>query len=364
MLEKPALDDARIIVCLCDTYGLPVTAIDFLPIGNDSSAWVYRVRADRGATYFLKVRKGAVNPPSVAIPRYLQDRGLDQVVAPIPTLARELWQRLDDFVLLLYPFIKGTNGMQLGLTADQWTAYGTILKRLHCTRLPPELLRQVRKETFIPPWSGVVRELGARIAAGAYADPFQGELAAFWKSKGAEIAQLVERAEDLGRLLQRKPQDFVLCHTDIHTANLLIDAQGDLFVVDWDSPLLAPRERDLMFVIGGTVGDFVIGDREEELFFRGYGATDVDWTALAYYHYEWAVQEIGDYGARVFLLRDVGAETKADAVQGFLQLFQPGDVVASAYAFETAQRAHAAHSPSPATASDLSAAIPRARSTI
>jgi hypothetical protein len=42
------------------------------------------------------------------------------------------------------------------------------------------------------------------------------------------------------------------------------------------------------------------------------------------------VQEIGDYGVRVFS-REVGAQTKADSVRGFIQLFAPGEVVEGAY---------------------------------
>jgi hypothetical protein len=38
-----------------------------------------------------------------------------------------------------------------------------------------------------------------------------------------------------------------------------------------------------------------------------------------------------DFAKRVFLLDDVGDETKADSVRGFEQLFAPGDVVEVAH---------------------------------
>ena len=75
----------------------------------------------------------------------------------------------------------------------------------------------------------------------------------------------------------------------------------------------------------------VIGNKEVPLFFEGYGQTEVDALALAYYGYEWVVQEMSDYAERVFLMDDVGAETKADAVREFRALFAPGDVVDAAY---------------------------------
>src|SRR5687768_18115175 len=82
MLEKPNLSDARIIASLRAAYGIPAAEIEFLPLGNDSSAWAYRVMV-ADSSYFLKVRKGAINPPSVLIPRYLNSQGIQQVVAPL-----------------------------------------------------------------------------------------------------------------------------------------------------------------------------------------------------------------------------------------------------------------------------------------
>lgn len=128
-------------------------------------------------------------------------------------------------------------------------------------------------------------------------------------------------------MLRLTSPKMVLCHADIHTANVLIDAEGQLFIVDWDETILAPKERDLMFVVGGGV----VGATAEERFFRGYGTTAIDPVTLAYYRYEWVVQEIGDFGARVFLTPELGEETQRDAVRGFRDLFRPGDVVQAAY---------------------------------
>ncbi len=36
---------------------------------------------------------------------------------------------------------------------------------------------------------------------------------------------------------------------------MLIDANDALYIVDWDNPILAPKERDLMFIGGGQMGD-------------------------------------------------------------------------------------------------------------
>lgn len=53
------------------------------------------------------------------------------------------------------------------------------------------------------------------------------------------------------------------------------------YLVDWDDPIMAPKERDLMF-IGGGVGNVWNRSHEEELFYEGYGKVDVNPVLLAY----------------------------------------------------------------------------------
>ena len=335
MIEKPILQDEKIVACLGENYGIAVSRIEFLQLGNDSSAWVYRVIARDGKDYFLKVRRGGVDVPGVLIPRFLFEQGIEQVVAAIPTKTQQVWQPLEEFVLLLYPFIKGQMGMEIELRDSQWIEYGRFLKQLHTTRLPEHLLEQLPKESFVPKWSGVVDGLCEKVMKdNTFWHPSENELAAFWKKKEVEIRSIVKRADELGKRLQEKDLEFILCHADIHNANLLLTRERKMHVVDWDGAILAPKERDLMFIVETTIGGFAVESKEEKLFFQGYGRTQVDPLALAYYRYEWVVQDIGDYGERVFLLKDVGDETKADAVQGFKEMFQPGNVVESAYQSE------------------------------
>lgn len=330
MLEKPALSDDKIIIGLREHYGIAAAEPEFLPIGYDSSAWVYRVQADNA--HFLKVRRGQIDEPGVRVPHHLKAQGIAEVVAPLPTLNGALWASLGEYNLILYPFIDGQSGMTVGLSDAQWITFGKILRRIHSTSLPPELAAQVRRETFVPQWAQLTRRFQAEVLTQRYESPHARELAAFWREKHAEIERILNRAEALGRLLQQRPLEYVLCHADIHTANVLVDPDGGLHIVDWDQPVIAPKERDLMFV----VGDEKLASREVTSFIQGYGETDVDSLTLAYYRYEWVVQEIGDFGERVFLMDDLGADTKADSVRGFRQLFDPGDVVDAAYQTDSA----------------------------
>ena len=66
MLLRPDLSDATIFTALRDHFGLTARSIEFLPLGYDSNAGVYRVVVDDGTTYFLKARRGAPNEIGVS----------------------------------------------------------------------------------------------------------------------------------------------------------------------------------------------------------------------------------------------------------------------------------------------------------
>src|SRR6476469_881035 len=104
MLEKPDLPDDQLIDCLQLNYSLRSAQVNFLPLGNDMNTAVYRVLAEDAQAYFLKLRSGAFNDITVAIPRLLGDQGMAQVVAPIATSSGALWARMSDFAVILSPF--------------------------------------------------------------------------------------------------------------------------------------------------------------------------------------------------------------------------------------------------------------------
>jgi spectinomycin phosphotransferase len=335
MRTKPDLPDDQLIARVRESYGVTARTLEYLPLGADFAAWVYRVEADDGTTYFLKLRTGRVDAVSLLVPRYLQAAGATPVVAPLPpTRGEQPWATVAGYAVLLYPFIPGATAMELGLTDPQWVEYGAALKRIHSARLSDDLRRRVPREDFVPHWSRGVRQLQATIEQLDRRDRHVRELAAIWREKRDRIARIVARAEELGRLLQTRRGEFVVCHTDLHLANVLVDRAGRLHVVDWDAPLQAPRERDLHFVVESAVGRIPIGPREEGLIFRGYGPTALDWEALTYYRFEWVSGDLLEYGKQVCLVAGASAASKEHAIERTRKMFEPGRAVDSADALE------------------------------
>src|SRR6266508_4801564 len=143
MIEKPNIQDEKIINALNENYSIQVSGIEFLPIGNDATAFSYRVKANNKNSYFLKLKTKLSNLAALFVPRFLKDNGVEQVIVPLSTKTQELWINVDEFVFILYPFITGNEAMKVGMNDAQWTEFGSTLKRIHNTELPSDVSQYV-----------------------------------------------------------------------------------------------------------------------------------------------------------------------------------------------------------------------------
>jgi spectinomycin phosphotransferase len=136
--NDPGLILDTIAACLDAQYSLRVRAITFLPLGYDLNAAVYKVLAEDGTAYFLKIRFGPVRESGLLVPWALSERGIRNVLAPLQTRSSELWCSCDGRSLVLYPFIAGENAMATGMSDEQWREFGSTLQAVHSSGLAQE----------------------------------------------------------------------------------------------------------------------------------------------------------------------------------------------------------------------------------
>lgn len=337
MLEKPDLKDERIITCLQDAYGLNIVEIAFLPLGADLNTAVYRSVANDETPYFVKLRREGFDESAVTVPKFLSDLGVKQIIPPLTTQTGQLWTGLEPFKVILYPFVEGYNGFEVNLSNQQRIEFGKALKSFHTANVPSALTKSIRRETFSPQWRDTVKLFLERIENETFNEPVAIELAAFLRTKRNEIVELVNRSERLAMAFQAQSPEFILCHADIHAWNLLIDVEGMLYMVDWDTLIFAPKERDLMFVGAGLGGNGHSLKEEETLFYQGYGPTQIDPIGIAYYRYERIIEDIAVYCEQIFL-SDEGGEDREQSFEYLKSNFLPNSTIAIAYQLDKTLR--------------------------
>jgi spectinomycin phosphotransferase len=327
--EDPVIDEAKIVSSLATQYGLHVTSVVYLPIGYDMNAAVYEVVTGDGTSYFLKIRFGPVYEPALEVPRTLIEHGIPNILAPLRTQDSMLWCSLhgsDRFSIVLYPFIRGENAKMIGLTDAQWRTFGSTLQAVHSSGLDERFRDRLPVETFALPSAELVRTLLATPAGAHVKSASAEQFARFWRDRGGQILKIVKRAESLGQELRTKSFDHVLCHSDIHGANILVSQDGPIYLIDWDGPIIAPRERDLLFVVGSVIGRPVV-PREESLFFEGYGPFEIDPSALIYYRYERVIEDLGEMAKRILLDPTASEVSRASEATLAMGMFAPGRII-------------------------------------
>jgi len=327
MLEKPDLQDTLIISRVQDEYGLQVAQVNFLPIGADVNTAVYRVDTMDETAYFLKLRKGPFEEITVTLPQFLKNQGIQSIIAPLPTSAGRLCGNLNAYKMILYPFIEGQNAYEVDPSDRQWVDFGAALKRIHAIHLPPVLSGQIPRETYSPKWRELVKAFQAQAEEASFDDPTAVKLAAFIRARRREIDLLVSRADQLGQVLRAHSPEPVLSHSDIHAGNLLLGANDDLYIVDWDAPIFSPKEHDLAMMGGSTVWSSA---HEETLFYQGYGQIEIDLAALEYYRCERIILDIADYCEQLFLSNE-GGEDREQGYQYFVSNFLPNHEIELAF---------------------------------
>lgn len=325
MLDDPGLDSTEIHDELNRSYAVSARSMHFIR-SYEPDAASYEMDAADGR-YFLKVRFGAVDEPSLEVPRALLEAGVPNILAPIRTNASSLTSPMGDARLVLYPFVSGRSAMVAGMTDDEWRTFGATLRAVHDSGLERTFGGRLPTDSFALPSAGSVRKvLGQEpaVESGAAA-----ELHRFFGAQRERVGEMLERAEELGEILRKRHLPKVLCHADIHAANILVAEAGGIFLVDWDGPMIAPRERDLLFVIGSRIARDVTAS-EETLFFGGYGEVEVDREAIVYYRYERILEDIAVDAASVLTDPTTAESTRQAQVDMIAGFFAPGGMLETA----------------------------------
>lgn len=324
MVVKQSLSHQQIIDCLQTHYGITTVRLTLLPLGADSNASVYKAETKAQSSYFIKLKRGHQHDMGITIVQLLHQAGIQPVIPPVTSIHGHPTQSIDSFTLIVYPFIAGQNGFSRNLTDEQWLTLGKTLRKIHEIDVPLSIKQRLRQEAYSSKWREIVQSFYAHMEAKPTGDKIALQLHAFMKKNILTIQRLVTRAEQLAHILHHESPQLVLCHSDIHGGNVLMD-DNTMYIVDWDDPIMAPKERDLMF-IGGGVANVWNTAHEEALFYQGYGKTKINRTILAYYRHERIVEDIAEYGQDL-LLTTAGGENRAVMYHHFIAMFEPRGVV-------------------------------------
>ena len=299
-------------------YGIDVAELIELAGGKDALAKTFKASAVAGEQYFVKFRVGM--DPGISLCAALHDLGIHSVLAPIKTMGGKLAHFLKDRAVLVYPYKEGHNGFERPLELEHWQQIGEALRKIHDSRLPGDVLANLGRERFEVDGVEEFEATKARLMSGSLQSPAEEALVETIRANAGYIEHVVRRTPELGLACQEREWELVPCHADLHVGNVLIDEAGNVNLIDWDAPRLAPRECDLLFFCDGGILE-AHGASEEANFFSGYGAFEPNPTAMTYYSYARVLEDfVAD--AREATNLNATPEERMEAVELFQALFR------------------------------------------
>lgn len=257
MLTRPeGLSDDDVAEAVHRGWGLDVMAVEHLPVGFGSHHW--KVVGPGHRSWFITVddlaplRTADMTlgrlQAALMTARQLRERGLSFVVAPVPDCDEVVVRRVGDrWAMAVYPYVDGRSEPSGRYrSADDLRAVLELLVELHAVapdrtaarthdfaiRRRDDLERALTQ--FDEPWIG-----------GPHAEPARELLA----SRSTDVERRLRRLDHLAAEARARPDHRVITHGEPHAGNSL-HARDGWMLVDWDSALVAPPERDLWALAG------------------------------------------------------------------------------------------------------------------
>jgi hypothetical protein len=234
-----------------------------------------------------------------------RDAGLPFVVAPIPTGDGRVLSRVSRrYSLVVHPVVAGDQTGRDG-EFDDPTDAGEVLHllvMLHAARAhaPPA-------DDFAVPWLADLRVALAQTGEPWQGGPYGSRAQDLLARHATDLTALLAAYEAIAGPVAARPDRMVITHGEPHSANAL-RTPGGLVLVDWDTVLLAPPERDL----------WVLADADPSIpaAYSAVTGSTIDHDALTLYRLGYDLAEIAGY---VHLFRCPHGDT-ADGAEAWRNL--------------------------------------------
>jgi len=290
-LTESKIDKSLLKRVIQENFGISVISLTLVPKWEAARACI--VESSEHTNFFLKIYSDDSIPDSAF--RFAHDlyakAGITNITHPLATSNGQMRIQLGDFHIALFDLISGTTGEQDKLTDRQLERLGELLARIHQSKTVIGEY-SVRERFEIPFRDRLVAIFNGISEISRNSTKYTTQLKFFLEPHRKRFTEELERLGELQRKVRRKSLEFVNCHGEPSPGNVLSSSSGEVYLLDWDDPIFAPKEKDLLF----------FKDNIEPVM-KGYSLfskdNNIDRDVLEFYGHMWNLGEIADYGSKI-----------------------------------------------------------------
>jgi spectinomycin phosphotransferase len=254
------LSDKLLVDVLGASWDLRVDDVEYAAVGFGSHHWQITAGGNR---WFVTVddlatkHRSRGEPTAEAEKRLsaaletawlLRESGMDAVVAPIRSRSGSVLETVGSrFAIAVYPFVEGATHIW-GRYPDraERLAVLDVLVQLHATTGPPRSTARIDDLTIDhrDELDAALADLDHRWVGCPFSEPARALVA----RHADAIRGVLEHRDRLAAIAGGRPERMVLTHGEPHRGNTITTASG-VALIDWDTVLVAPPERDLWSLV-------------------------------------------------------------------------------------------------------------------
>ncbi len=300
MLTEPNVNKSQLKEILEKEYDFSIDEIAFNPKGYAS--WSYIIQTNKGK-FFLKLYKPENFDQKVfdfTADLYSKCH-IENIVHPIKTKNNEIYFSFDNFKLVLFNFIDGQTSKEQPLNNNQLEELGELFANIHKSH---EIIGpyEVREKFEFPFKEGILKIYENIDSLNNLNEIKQQARQVYIKYKENFLNEL-SQLERLAEKLKSENIEFVNCHGEPSPDNIIVSTEGKTYLIDWDFPIFAPKEKDLAF-FDDRYDPILAGYRKQ------FPNAEINKEVRKYYGLLWNVQEIEDWGKRLLLESQSEEENK------------------------------------------------------
>ena len=301
MRTEPDISREALAALLLREYGVEAVRFTFIPKGFGSH--LYAAHLADGGRFFVKMVRPDPAPMVASDPAFylpltwnLYHKGLYRNLSyPLRTRSGEFVSRFAGRPLVLFPFIEGETLEDDNLWTDAlFATLGHAVGTIH--RSTPEIGveqpfvedYEVRFRPLLLDAIPELRDTGGEESAGRRA------LRDALLPHEAEMRAHLDRLAELQARVREIAPAMVVCHTDIHGGNMMLDPEGELYILDWENAMIAPPEHDLFaFVEDPRFSSFL------SAYERAYRRVAFSAEVFGFYFYRRNLEDLADWVQRI-----------------------------------------------------------------
>lgn len=291
VLTESKIDKTLLKKVIHEKFGISIICLTLVPKWGTGRAYV--VESSKHANFFLKIYSDNSIPDSAF--RFAHDlyakAGITKITHPVATSDGQMRIQFGDFHIALFDLISGTTAEQHKLTERQLERLGELLARIHQSKT---MIGEysVRELFEIPFRDRLVTIFDDMSKISGNSTQYKTQLKFFLEQHRKKFMEELETLSEVQRKVRRKNLEFVNCHGEPSPGNVLSSDSGEVYLLDWDDPIFAPKEKDLLFFkdnIEPVMKDYSLFSKDN----------DIDQDVMEFYGHLWNLGEIVDYGSKI-----------------------------------------------------------------